>query len=76
MSPDLAVRPAAADADAAVAILRDPGLPGEPWSDGEIVDALAALLDATASDPPLAVAATTARWLDAIAAGAELPGKD
>ncbi|MGP4114640.1 hypothetical protein ACTWP5_27490 [Streptomyces sp. 4N509B] len=54
------------DVVAAVAVLRDPGLPGEPWTVAEI----AAVLPLLAEGPsPLPVEATGARWLNAAARG-------
>ncbi|WP_049566919.1 hypothetical protein [Streptomyces sp. SBT349] len=70
MSPQLAARETVVldDVVAAVAVLRDPSGPGEPWSAEDIALALPALLD-LADGGSLAVAADTARWLDAADAG-------
>lgn len=57
---------------AAVDVLRDPALPGEPWGAGEIAEVLP-LLAEMAGGGSLAVPAETVRWLDAIDSGARLP---
>ncbi|MGW7296069.1 hypothetical protein ACWGIB_27250 [Streptomyces xiamenensis] len=54
---------------AAVAALRDPSLPGAPWTAAEI----AALLPHLEAAPSPADDAVTARWLAAVDEGAELP---
>lgn len=78
MTPDVAIMAALPrgvrleQVSAAVAVLRDPGLPGEPWAAEEIADVLP-LLAEMAGGGSLAVPAETLRWLDAIDSGAALP---
>lgn len=62
MSPELAAAVAADDVVAAVAVLRDPGLPGEPWSVADIAAALPVLAEGPGT---LEVAAWGARHLAA-----------
>lgn len=66
------VSPPLDDVVAAVAVLRDPALPGEPWTVEEIAAVLPLLAEGLS---PLPVEAATARWLDAAAAG-RLPEND
>jgi len=60
----------AAEVAEAVAVLRDPELPGEPWSDDAIVRVMPVLAEGPS---PLPVEANGARWLRAVHTGAPLP---
>ncbi|WP_432051280.1 hypothetical protein [Streptomyces xiamenensis] len=55
---------------AAVAVLRDPGLPGTPWTIEQIASMLPLLAEGAGSLP---VEAETIRWICAVDEGAPLP---
>ena len=63
MSPDLALAP---DLAAAARVLRDPSLPGAPWTEQAIASVLPLLADGPS---PPEVEAVGMRWLAAVDSG-------